>query len=79
MSKKWDGKRLAALAENAGISYPQLSMALGLTMSTINGYMQGKNRPSLDSLVALADFFAVPTDYLVGRCTDEQARAILDN
>lgn len=34
-------------------------------------YEEGKNEPSLERLIALADFFDVTTDYLLGR-TDKE-------
>lgn len=34
-------------------------------------YEEGKNEPSLERLIALADFFDVTTDYLLGR-TDRE-------
>ena len=79
MIKLWDGKRLAALEERTGLSRTQLSLATGICITTLNAYMSNKARPGLDSLVTLADFFAVPVDYLLGRCTEEQAQAVLGN
>ena len=79
MEMKWNSERLTALIDRAGISQPQLAQATGISLATIHAYCIGKVNPGLSSLIALADFFAVPLDYLCGRCTEEQAQAILDN
>ena len=33
----------------------------------VHNYEAGKNRPDFDGLIALADYFDVSLDYLVGR------------
>ena len=35
--------------------------------TTISSYETGKNLPPPDKLIALADYFGVTTDYLLGR------------
>ena len=79
MEMKWNSERLTALIERAGVSQPQVALATDISLATIHAYCMGKVNPGLSSLMALADFFAVPLDYLCGRCTEEQARAILEN
>ena len=79
MEMKWNSERLTALIERAGISQPQVALATDISLATIHAYCMGRMNPGLSSLIALADFFAVPLDYLCGRCTEEQARAILEN
>lgn len=79
MEMKWNSERLNALIERAGLSQPQVALATDISLATIHAYCMGKVNPGLASLMTLADFFAVPLDYLCGRCTEEQARAILDN
>ncbi len=79
MEMKWNSERLTALIDRAGLSQPQVALATDISLATIHGYCNGRVTPGLSSLIALADFFAVPLDYLCDRCTEEQARAILDN
>lgn len=79
MEMKWNRERLTALIDRAGLTQPQVALATDISLATIHGYCTGKVNPGLSSLIAMADFFAVPLDYLCGRCTEEQARAILAN
>jgi transcriptional regulator with XRE-family HTH domain len=48
---------------------------LGVLPRTIRFYESGQRRPDFDGLIALADFFNVSLDYLVGR-SDEETFAI---
>lgn len=79
MEMKWNSERLNALIDRAGLSQPQVALATDISLATIHAYCMGRINPSLSSLITMADFFAVPLDYLCGRCTEEQAQAILDN
>ena len=60
-------KRLMALRKEKGISQADLGEILGVTRWSVLNYEAGKNRPDYDGLIALADFFDVSLDYLVGR------------
>ena len=44
---------------------------LGVLPRTIRFYESGQRRPDFDGLIALADFFNVSLDYLVGRSDEE--------
>ena len=45
---------------------------LGVTRWSVHNYETGKNRPDYDGLLALADYFDVSLDYLVGRSDRRQ-------
>ena len=60
-------ERLMALRKEKGISQADLGEILGVTRWSVLNYEAGKNRPDYDGLIALADFFDVSLDYLVGR------------
>lgn len=76
MRISWNSERLSALMDRVELSQPQVARATGISAPAIHAYMQGRTVPSQESMMALADFFAVPLDYLYGRCDEEQARAI---
>ena len=60
-------QRLQQLRERRRISRKVLSELCGLNSDAIRRYERGESEPTLDSLVAIADFFEVPIDYLIGR------------
>lgn len=59
------------LLNTYGITAYRASKATGITTSTLTAWKQGEYTPKLDKLQKLADFFAVSTDYLLGKSTDE--------
>lgn len=60
--------RLQQLREKKRISRKVLSELCGLNSDAVRRYERGETEPTLHSLVAIADFFEVTVDYLVGRC-----------
>lgn len=60
------GTRLENLLEERNISQKQLSIELHIAPSTLNGYLRRAREPDYTTLVKLATFFDVSTDYLLG-------------
>lgn len=60
-------ERLTQLRSERGISQASVSKEIGVSRYTIYSYEKGKTAPTLDGLVALADYFDVTLDYLLGR------------
>lgn len=60
-------ERLRQLREERGVSQAAVSKVLGVSRYAIYAYEKGKSAPTLDGLVALADYFDVTLDYLLGR------------
>lgn len=60
-------KRLQALREKKRISRVVLSELCGLHSDAIRRYERGECEPNLESLIAIAKFFEVSIDYLVGK------------
>lgn len=60
-------KRLQALREKEGKSRVVLSQLCGLPDSSIRRYERGEAQPTMSSLIAIADYFCVSVDYLLGR------------
>lgn len=48
----------------------QLSKECGISRRLVNYYLRGEKSPTLENLIALADFFDVSLDYLTGRSDD---------
>lgn len=59
--------RLSDLLASHDISQRELSRATGISASTITRIIKMQNIPTADTLVKLADYFGVTTDYLLGR------------
>ena len=60
-------KRLQQLREQEGKSRIVLSELCGLPSGAIRKYERGEVMPTAESLIAIADYFHVSTDYLLGR------------
>ena len=63
-------QRLQQLREKKRISRKVLSELCGLNSDAVRRYERGEREPTLHSLVAIAEFFDVSVDYLVGREKD---------
>lgn len=59
------GARIALLRRSRGLSQAQMAQALGISPSAMGMYEQGRREPSLATVVALARFYGVSTDYLL--------------
>lgn len=60
-------ERLQHLREQRRISRRVLSELCGLHPDAVRRYERGESQPTKDALIAIADFFEVSIDYLVGR------------
>ena len=60
-------ERLVAVRKSLGVTQKTVAEATNLTEVAIQNYEAGRRKPAFDALLALADFFDVSLDYLVGR------------
>ena len=60
------GKTLYELRCEAKISQRKLGEDLGVCNQTVSFWESGKREPDLDMLVAIAKYFSVSVDYLLG-------------
>lgn len=68
MSKLKDiGRRVAELRNKAGLTQEALAAEIGLGRGTIAGIETGGDRGGILSMVAIADHFKVPMDWLLCR------------
>ena len=58
---------LRSLRLERGLSQAQLGQIIGVKRYSIYTYEKGKSYPDVPHLIALADYFKVSLDYLVGR------------
>lgn len=59
------GTRIASLRQSVGMSQAELARRLNISTSAVGMYEQGRREPSVDTLVALSQVFAVSLDYLL--------------
>lgn len=63
---------LRTLREECGLSQEQLGQIIGVKRYSIYTYEKGKSCPDMEGLIALADYFQVSIDYLVGRTDNRE-------
>lgn len=68
---------LKKIRVNKGLTMKNLAKQIGVAESTISLYENGKRQPDHETLLRLADFFKVTTDYLLGREVDRNVTANL--
>lgn len=68
------GSRLRELRKGKGITQKQLAIDIGASERGIQNYELNERKPAFDVLIALADYFDVSLDYLVGRSDNPERR-----
>ena len=64
--------RIRELRLEKGISQKELAAKFSMSQGNLCDWEKGRSEPKIDTLIALADFFGVSVDYLIGR-TDVQS------
>ena len=66
-------ERLKILRKEQGYTQRNIADGLSIAETQYQAYEQGRKKPGHDKLIALADFFDVSIDYLVGRTNNAQS------
>lgn len=61
------GDRIRNLREKDGVSREQLAQSLEITYAALSKYETSKRQVDYETLIKIADYFDVTTDYLLGR------------
>lgn len=61
------GQRIRDLRKKRGLSQTELANIVHVSQQTITAWENNKADPSSSAIAALADYFDVTTDYLLGR------------
>lgn len=72
----WDPERLVYLMNQAGVSIDKMEKQTGISHASMVHYLKKGEMPGVKAIVAMADYFAVPTDYLLGRFSQEEMAEI---
>ena len=60
-------ERIKELRLEKGMTQEEVGKLIGVKRYSVYGYEKGNNYPEVPGLIALADYFGVSTDYLLGR------------
>lgn|SRR5690554_6826309 len=69
------GERIKKERKKRGISQRNLANRINISHTTIARIEKGETKPDASTTIALADFFQVSTDYILGRA-DKRPEAI---
>lgn len=61
------GEHLKSIRLSKKLTQKQLAEAIGSSERGIQNYELGINKPKYEIIIALADYFDISTDYLLGR------------
>jgi len=67
-------ERILKIKKDKKILQKDIANAIGITVRNYQRYEKGEQQPTLPVLIALADYFDVSLDYLVGRSDDPKRR-----
>ena len=72
------GERLENLLEERELTQRKLAADLHMAPSTLNGYIKGHRQPDHETVIRIAEYFDVSTDYLLGVARGKKRREVLD-
>lgn len=64
--------RLRKIREENGLSQAAAAKRIGMSATRWNNYEVGVSIPECETLVLIADYFSVSTDYLLGRTDNRE-------
>ena len=67
---KFRGDILKELREDKKLTHKELSAKINYSTATISFWENGKKQPTAEAIIALAKFFNVSADYLLGLVND---------
>lgn len=70
-------ERLKQLRQEKMISQQEFANFIGISKSSVNMYERGEREPGIETLEAIADFFNVDMDYLLGKSDHRNKQAWL--
>ncbi len=73
------GERLRLLRHTKGLSQMEFAKMIKISKSSVNMYERGEREPGLETLEAIADFFNVDLDYLLGKSDFKNKFALVES
>lgn len=71
-------ERLKQLRQEADLSQAEFAKQIGTSKSSVNMYERGEREPGIETLEAIADYFNVDIDYLLGKSDHRSKSAWLE-
>lgn len=68
--------RLVELKESRNLLQKDIAQSVGLSLRSYQRYEYGEREPTSSILIALADYFDVSLDYLVGRSNNPDSHKL---
>ena len=75
----WNPENLHWLLQRSDLKMKDLAEATGIKESSLKMYQSGYSRPGLEAIIKIADYFRVPVDFLIGRCTEGENGEIFEH
>lgn len=72
-------ERLRLLRNESGLSQFDFAKQIGVSKSSVNMYERGEREPGLETLEAIADYFNIDMDYLLGKSEHRNKTAWLNS
>jgi len=69
---------LKELRQQKGCKHKEMSEALGVSISQLSDYENGRKKLGMSMAIKLADFYNVSLDYIMGRETDIDNRSDIE-
>ena len=63
---KWDSTILKGIVDATHIRVEDLAGAIGISYKSLRNYLAGTSAPGIDALIAIAKYFCIPVDCLLG-------------
>ena len=67
-------ERFLLLNEQKKSTYAEIAESTDISLRALKCYIAGEREPSMSKLIAIADYFDVSLDYLVGRSDTAERR-----
>lgn len=71
-------ERLIDLRKKNKLSQTAVAKRIGVTSSLISAYEKQERKPSIDTLISLADIYNVSTDYILGRTYRDDSPIVIN-
>ncbi len=71
-------ERLIYLRKKNKLSQTAVAKRIGVTSSLISAYEKQERKPSIDTLISLADIYNVSTDYILGRTYRDDSPIVIN-